>query len=477
LLLGSLAVAALVAWVAAFCAAALGLWPSEAAATRNLPGIAAVPSLAPSDAGAPPAVLSLVAHGGSIDGRAYAATVLDLAARGHLRPSTPKPGELWLSAPATDPGTGVQGDGLTAYEQPVLTQVRQRALGHGAPFQVLADTHAANIPGAWTPFEQAVRSAAKQAGLTREFIPRWVRFVLMLGLLAIGALAWASLHAQHHSQLRSAIFLVTILAAFVPFRAFTSRDRVTRAGSALAVAATSAATRNPAAPIQLISPPSPADLRTLADALAIGAPLPLDASAASARAMPPGASGHSARRLARLQGKPGQPPGAAWSSFSGQWRMVRIGPPPGRVPRADALMTSMVCFFWVIFLGFIAFVLTGVLPAPYLPLAYLLAVALAAYFGTLGFRGVRAWVTRKREFGFEGQVIARWEVTVSDEDSSWQQPHIAVDDGRRGWNLIPASPDFDQLGLGDRVHVQVLMQSGQLVSIHRLVSDITQPAP
>jgi hypothetical protein len=142
------------------------------------------------------------------------------------------------------------------------------------------------------------------------------------------------------------------------------------------------------------------------------------------------------------------------------------------------MMTAMVCFFWVIFLGYIAFIVTLVLPAAYLLPAYAIGAVIATYFGRKGWSIARAWLFRKRAYAFIGQVIARGEEVYTDGDGDkFTEWHIAVDDGRLGWNLMTRSGAFTGLELGRPAHVRVLVQSGQLVAIERVMSDMIQPAP
>jgi hypothetical protein len=159
--------------------------------------------------------------------------------------------------------------------------------------------------------------------------------------------------------------------------------------------------------------------------------------------------------------------------------MVRIGSGPRPVAPAAGWLYALICLFWVGAFGLVAYF---ALVIPALTLTWHLAGFAAAVGGSVLF-GVRGWIlfrdwfTRKLESAFDGQVVARWEVTVTDGETAFQERHVAVDDGRRGWNFVVLASDFACLSIGELVHVRVLIQSGRLLSMVRTVSDAIQPAP
>ena len=129
--------------------------------------------------------MNLVTTQGRLDGAAYAATVLDLGSRGELVITEPAPGRLECELPpsarassarassarassaraSSGRASGGRGSGgLAGFEDLVLGEARRQA-GHGPlPFEVLAESAAADAPGLWASFEQAVREAGGSAG-------------------------------------------------------------------------------------------------------------------------------------------------------------------------------------------------------------------------------------------------------------------------------------------------------------------------
>ena len=86
-MVGTLAIVAAVAWLFAFllCAAVTRIPPLRTGAAAAWPGLA----------GERPALVNLVATRCQPNGAAYSATILDLAARGHLVITQQLAGQLW----------------------------------------------------------------------------------------------------------------------------------------------------------------------------------------------------------------------------------------------------------------------------------------------------------------------------------------------------------------------------------------------
>jgi hypothetical protein len=170
-------------------------------------------------------------------------------------------------------------------------------------------------------------------------------------------------------------------------------------------------------------------------------------------------------------------PAAAWSSFGGQWRLVKIGTTSYlRLHPAAWLPLAVV-------LAVLAFA-TSLLPSPFGQLLPLLLAAGAAVAAVAGVRGLAAQLATPAEVSFQGQVIARWVERRGNDDSDWDAPCIAVDDGERSWSFEVSDAAFGQLALGDTVAVRASPRTGQLLSLvplrhgaDRGVAAPGQPAP
>ena len=99
-------------------------------------------------AGAGEALVNLSVTRCRLNGAAYPATILDLAADGYLTISERVPGRLWCHVPATSP----PGTGLARSERLVLAGAGALAGGRGAPFEALAESCASDVRGRWDPF-------------------------------------------------------------------------------------------------------------------------------------------------------------------------------------------------------------------------------------------------------------------------------------------------------------------------------------
>jgi hypothetical protein len=90
---------------------------------------------------------------------------------------------------------------------------------------------------------------------------------------------------------------------------------------------------------------------------------------------------------------------------------------------------------------------------------------------------VRAWQDRWEQTPLQGQVIARWQERRRDEDSTWLEPHIAIDDGLRSWNFAVDDRMFGSAQPGTLVRAQMMTVSRKLASLEPVVSDFARPAP
>lgn len=133
------------------------------------------------EAGDWPALVNLAVTYGQLDARGYAATILDLAARGYLTLTESEPGRLRCALPQAPP----PDSGLRPAERMVLGDVRTRlAAQDDGPLEALAQACLTDVPGCWAPFKKAVRSEADRRGLIhrgrrtaagRDLAARWAK--------------------------------------------------------------------------------------------------------------------------------------------------------------------------------------------------------------------------------------------------------------------------------------------------------------
>jgi len=267
-MVGMLAIAAAVGWLLAFslCAVATRIPRRWAGATAPWPG----------PAGERPALVNLVATRGRLSGAAYPATVLDLAAKGHLMITRRAPGQLWCDVPAAAPAD----TGLAQSERLALTDARRLADRGGAPFEAVAESCASDVRGKWDPFEQAVRAEGRQAGLTRPRLPVAVQAPLYVGAGVVSLLVFPAVDAVPHTSGVVAPLVAAFFAFVIPVTvvgSLSQQDRPTGHGAAVAAwaareGADAAASRRHLGPVPVSSP---ADLSALALAVATGAPVPV----------------------------------------------------------------------------------------------------------------------------------------------------------------------------------------------------------
>src|SRR5215831_6065216 len=405
-----------------------------------------------------PALVNLSVTRCRLNGAAYPATILDLAARGYLAIAGRSPGQLWCYMPASSPVEA----GLVRSERLVLAGVRALAAGHGAPFEALAESCASDVHGRWDPFERAVRAEGRRAGITRLRLSAVTRILLYAGAGGVGALVFVAGGGSDSglwAPATAALFAFALLAYWT--HSLGRQDRLTAHGSALSAWAARAAgemaagwrTPSPAAA------PTPAELSQLAWAVAAGAPVQVPgATPGLATGVRPGRGRAGARSGVSRQFAGTPRPSAAWSSLGGQWRLVRIG--PQSFPRTHPALW-LVLGAWLALMGYVSSLLSG--PVGVLVPAVLAAGSVAAVLG--GARGLTAWRARPAETSFGGQVIARWVEHRSTNDDDSYISCIAVDDGDRSWSFDVRGTAFGQLALGDAVAVRASPRSGKLLSL------------
>jgi hypothetical protein len=286
-------------------------------------------------AGDRPALVHLVLTRCLPQAAGYEATILDLAGRGYLSVTGQAPAigavehaGLWLAPAAPAAGSPA----LLSFEQQVLDDVRARVSdARGAPFDALAEACRVDATGIWEPFEDKLRAASRELGVCGPRLPVTASSVVLAFGTAAAIVTSASLAEPSH---RGGAAVAAVIACWVGL-AWLGRDRPTRAGSALA----DRWREYSGLPPGWDSSPA-AGLRQSAYAVAAGRET--------------GGSLLGRRRAGTPSGtaKPAQ----AWSSFTGSWRRVPIGPRPGgALRRGGGLLTGAGV------LGFISipFVITG----------------------------------------------------------------------------------------------------------------------
>jgi len=445
-MVGMLAIAAAAGWLLVFslCAVVTRLLPRWAGAAAPWPG----------RAGERTALVNLTVTRGRLSGAAYPATILDLAAKGHLVITQRMPGQLWCELPVAAPAD----TGLAESERLLLADARRLAGRGGAPFEAVAESCASDVRGKWDPFERAVRAEGRQAGLTRPRLPVPVQAPLYIGAAVVGVLAFAAVDAVPHTSDVVAPLVAAFFAFIIPVTmvgSLSQKDRLTGRGAAVGAwaareAADAAAGWRHLGPV----PASPDELSALALAVAAGAPVALPgASPGLAAGVRPGPKTASSRQTSQTPR-----PAAAWSSVGGQWRLVKIGP-TSYLRLHPAAWLPLAALLAVLALA------TSLLPSPFGELLPLLLAAGAAAAAVAGVRGLGTRLATPAEASFRGQVIARWVERRGNDDSDWDVSCIAVDDGERSWSFDVSEAAFGQLALGDTVAVRASPRTGKLLSL------------
>lgn len=412
-------------------------------------------------AGTPPALVNLVVTGGKLDGAAYASTILDLGSHGELVITEPAPGRLACGLPPRGLGDsglapgGLMPSGLTDFEDLVIGAARRQAARGPLPFEVLAEGAATDAPGLWVAFEKAVRAAGRQRGLTRPRLPGLVLTGLLLGAAGVGLLIFLAEHTRHIG-LGAPVFAGTVVA--VVFTCFvgslTRQDRPTQAGADLAAQARAGISGGAAwSPGAGTAPPV---LHLLAVAVAAHARVPLAGAE-------PGRQSGVKLGGQRSASQPDRRPKAAWSSTSGEWRLVPIRSPGipllsnPFIPLSLAVpLTLAVVFIAVMMRGF-----PGGAPWSVLTIPLLIAIALAVY----GLAVLSRYLAVPATATFTGQVIARWEEDFERDETTVRVYRYAVDDGQQTWCGEVSQVDFARIRVGDMVQVQAEPRSRTVTSV------------
>ena len=386
------------------------------------------------------------------------ATILHLGSRGVLALSEKEPGRLWCAP--TPEGAGDLD--LVPYERLVLDDVtRQFAEAGQAPFEALADMCFADVKGVWDPFEEAVRAAGRQRGLTRARLPKAALAVLYLSGTVVAALAAVAVGGANSTRWAGATFVaVAVLVALAWLTGMLGRnDRLTVAGAALTAWAARVTAQQ--------APPGITEPGRLALAVATdgGPPVPGLEHIRRGDVREGGHRGSmttaaTPERLARA-------PKQAWSSRDGEWRLVPIDPrrQSPRLVSGALLGGSAVAFLAAVgsYDGYRTLQMSPrwiLLPVGLLAGSVALAVACV--------QSVARWLPLPAEVNFVGQVIARW---VEEESDSGENSRtvtywcLALDDGQRAWTFDVGQAAFGQFPLGARVRARIAPCSMRLLDL------------
>jgi hypothetical protein len=400
-----------------------------------------------------PAMVNFVLTNCTPGAAAYQATILDLAARGFLA-AAGHAGQMQLAL--VRPNARVHD--LTGYERQVLGDARARlADTGGAPFAALADACTVDVRGTWEPFQQKLLAEAKERRICRQMLPAtgWTVLLSLTATAVIAAVtfltAWAHRAAAAHGPVYAPIIAVIVFWCGLGW--LERQHRLTAAGSALADRWKRERAGLAAAPAAWDSL-APAALQRRAFAVAAGIP---QASPGSPAPVAPGAG--APRRAPKMRGTPPvgtQRPAEAWSSFSGNWRLVKTGKGEGMGMGGGVAMLGLAAL-----LAIVAYALSGAGGTGSWPLGLGAAAVLA---GVAGARRLVRLSSLPAKVTFDGQVIARWHEESSSENGTSTDYYISVDDGQRGWTFSGHST-YDRVALGDLVRVTVNPRSRGLIEL------------
>ena len=387
--------------------------------------------------GEPPAVVSELARRLPKDG--YAATLLDLAARGWFSMAEAEPGRFVCQIPA-----GQQDHGLTAYERAALAHVAFRARGMASvPGSALGSGFQLGEKEFRELFEAEVRADARQHGLTRRRIGGGMFALLVAAGLPAAALAAATLARDHGSNGDIWVGLGYFAILALPRKMYQG-TRLTSPGRAalgewlgFRAAVTGSGSRPTAATALLAAGGD----RRIGYAAALGAaPAAVAAFAADGDWL--------------------------WSSYGSSWRRVVVGSSQERlVPGVFALLGITIWCCW----GASMVVVVRLAAGPAWAAAFVLFPG-CIWWGTTWwvFRSAARARQLPRAAQFDGLILKRWTETVSDGDGgSTTNCCVAIDDGQRdqAWSLIVSGQAYAQVRSGMVVHAQVDARRNRLLAM------------
>ncbi len=427
---------------------------------------------------------------------AYEATILDLAARGHLSVSMDSPG-LLVARAGRDSDRRAQSGGLVAFEQRVLDDVGGRlAVAESAPFQALAEAVTADVRDIWEPFANELRQEARRAGVCRRRIMARRRNSLLVFAIAaligggafsavhwipynrigkpdiLDVLAWlirwgvltrsaardvltfSAAHWIHNTRIGGPVIsgVLAWLIVWGILTWFAAKDVLTPMGRSLAASRRRSGLAQP-----LPHDGTPADQESVQQcAFAVAAGLPNTL---------PGRPAASRRGWRRAPSRPPlrtRRPREAWSSLSGTWRPVPITSTSTMGMAGGVVMLVSAALLVVTGAGLIA--AAGISGVP-----FGLTIAAAVVLAVLGARRVIRTAAMPRRITFDGQVIARWYERSDSEDAATEVPFLAVDDGERAW-MFGGAGVFGPAAPADLVRVTASPRNGALIEFTVLAS-------
>lgn len=419
--LGLLALAAWAGWLTLFgllLVATRARRPDPAGPSMDFPG------------DEPPALVNFLTNGWACSRDAVPATLLDLAARQHVRIDHVPGGDFVVKL---DPDLKGDGKELTDYERQVLNHVRSLAVNGEVPGDALTTGPADASKAWWRRFKDAVVLDARRRGLTRA---RWAPgMVLALIALSVPAAALGAAWVLRISEdprpfIPDGIWLTLLLVGFVCVPLGFVRDQ-----------------RDTPEGLQAAS--RWLGLRRYLDAEGSFAEQPPAGVAIWERYLSYGAAMGVADGALRQMPMGAESPYHAWSAYGGEWHVVRVHYPRlwppgwGQKPWVATLLGFIgfsFATFFMLFLGWplgrvlleavgtdefalpirLAFLLGGLLP--------ILGVGTAmVYFGLMFVFGV---MDAGREKELVGLVVRTKDVySTNNNNRRLVKRYIAVDDG------------------------------------------------
>jgi hypothetical protein len=249
----------------------------------------------------PPAVAGMLANDFIVSRDVLPATLLDLAARGVL--------EIESQGEQTFVGVREAPADLLAFEERVLHHVQSLARHGRVPAAALTTGPQDSSRRWWTQFRKAVVSEAQARGLCRPVWDRRTVAALVVALVGIGLVMWASVRFDFEQVDATPLFVVTVVAmgaavATAAYVTASDRQRDTERGQYVAAYWLGFAAYHEDNDVIPTLPASSVIVRGryLAYCAAMGL------AAAAVRDLPLGAEDDE----------------RAWSSYGGRWRQVRV---------------------------------------------------------------------------------------------------------------------------------------------------------
>ena len=405
----------------------------------------------PSGPGEPsPAVAAFLLNDCKYSQRVFSRCLRDLADAGAVRFETDPSGAVTVGA--AGPASGLA---LRDYERVALRRVLERAgLGTGVPLSALVSDDGASSDHFRTGFTDKLGAEAGAAGLARRSSGRgtWPAVLALLAGWVCAAIVMAGISQQAALLIFSAGSVTSLMSLLVALA--RRRWRPTPEGVAAANRwRQHQAIAEPAGPQRHRGGAAqPATSATLAMSGSENAPLPR---------------------------------GQVWSSFGGQWHVVKAGP-VYRQDRWPTLATLGSLIFLTVlgtaFFVFFGVIVLAVMASPESQFhvsatAVKLLMCVPAVLGLIVITACwqpayRRQIALPTSQAFAGEVVKRWYV---EEDGGY----LSIDDGS-GPTAVTFSVEgnmYWNIGLGDRVQVTVNPRRGLLKNIEVTATASSGPYP